>query len=171
MSQFTFETAWPNPPHDIRDEVVEFWGREGVLSHGQASERAAQLLIVCRRSTGAVAGVSTAMPTFVERLGLRCFYFRSYIGKPYRTQGLRRLRIIHQVIRRSYDVLNTRFQQGIDKEMVGLYMEIENRSVKRLRNELVWTDLGANIVFTGMSPNGHHTRVWYFDRARLGVSP
>ena len=167
MCRYTFETVWPNPAKNTRDEVVDFWLEERVLAQGKAEERAAQLLVVCRHIDGVVAAVSTAMPTFVERLGLRCFYFRAFVGPAHRVRGLRSSKVIHQLVRKSYDALNARFQQGIDVDCVGLYLEIENPNLQRHRNELIWTDDGASVVFVGISPGGHHARIWYFDKAKL----
>ena len=167
MPQFTFETVWPDPSPRIREEVVGFWHSEGVLSRGKAIERSAQLLVVCRDKDNAVAGVSTAVSAYVERLGMRCYFFRALVAQTHRAHGLRSSRLIHDLLRKSYDVLNARFQDGSDRECLGLYLEIENESVQRHRDDLVWSEDGANVVFVGYLPDGRHARAWYFDGARL----
>jgi hypothetical protein len=170
MGEYSFEAVWPSPSDAIRTEVVEFWLRESALPEGKAVERAAQLLVVCRDAGGAVAAVSTVVPSRAPTLGLRCFYFRALVGRTHRARGLRGSKLIYRLIRASYDALNERFQRGIDRDIVGLYLEVENPSVQRHRNELVWTDLGANIVFVGALPGGRHARVWYFDNAKIPLN-
>lgn len=167
MRQYTFESVWPSPSADIREEAVSFWLEESALSKGKAMERARQLLVVCRDAEGTIAAVSTAIPSLVKTLGLHCFYFRAFVGRAHRAQGLRGSKVIHKLVHESYDVLNDRFQRGIDSHCVGLHLEIESRSIQRHRNELVWTDDGANVVFLGVLPNGRQSRVWYFEKAKL----
>ena len=167
MEQYSYEVVWPNPSDATRTNVVDFWLQESALAKGKAIERAEQLLVVCRDLDGKVAAVSTVVPSIVSTLGLRCFYFRAFVGRDHRTKGLRASHLIYRLIRQSYDALNERFQTGIDPDVVGLYMEVENRSVQRHRNERIWTDLGANLVFVGRLPGGRHARVWYFENAKI----
>ena len=81
--------------------------------------------------------------------------------------GLRPSGLIQQLIRESYDVLNARFTNGLEAGVLGMYFELENRKLIRARPQLVWNELGANIVFVGKLPNGNHARVWYFERAKV----
>ena len=167
MNDFTFETVWPEPRESVQAEVVDFWLAESAMPEGAAQERAKQLLVVTRDPNASVAAVSTAFPHFVVTLGLRCFYFRAFIGRTNRTKGLLGSKLIHHLLRQSYDVLNERFQFGIDQDVFGLYLEVQNSSILRHRRELVWTDLGANIVLTGFLPTGGQTRVWYFEDGKV----
>lgn len=167
MGEYSFHVVWPSPSDALRAEVVQFWLAEAALPEGKAVERAAQLLVVCRDVDGAVAAVTTVIPSLVQGLGLRCFYFRAFVGRDHRARGLRGSKLIYRLIRASYDALNKRFQRGIDRDVVGLYLEVENPSVQRHRNHLVWTDLGANIVFVGKLQGGRQARVWYFDGAKI----
>lgn len=170
MREYTLETVWPIPPADVQAEVIAFWLKESALSEGKARERADQLLVICRDDDRKIAGVSTALPILVDSLGLRCYFFRAFIGRSHRVRGLRSTKLIHRLVRQSYAVLNDRYQRGFDSSVVGLYLEIENPSIQRRRDELVWSDDGANVVFIGLLPNGHHARVCYFDNARIPQS-
>ncbi len=168
MTEYNFDVVWPNPIDSVQEEVVNFWLDEAAMPEGVARERASQLVLVVRcRVEGNVAAVSTAVPYLVESLGFRCYYFRTLIGKSHRAVGLRSSRLIHRVVRKSYDVLNVRFQQGLEPGILGLYLEVENASVMRSRRTLVWTDMGANIVYIGSLPTGRQARVWYFEDATL----
>jgi hypothetical protein len=147
---------------------VRFWLTEGALvDESRASKRAAELVIVARSTGRRVAAVSTARRVRVHQLGLNCFYYRMFVGRQHRTRGLLSTDLVRRLLLRSYEVLNDRYRDGHDADCVGLYMEVENTSVKRHRNETVWTDLGANVVYIGKTEHGHHARVWYFDGSRI----
>jgi hypothetical protein len=167
MAEYSFETVWPNPSDHVRTEAADFWLEESALSAGKAVERAGQLLVVGRDFDETIAAVSTAVPSFAAIIGLRCFYFRAFVGQAHRARGLCGSKLIYRLIRKSYDALNERYQQGIDPDVVGLYLEVQNPSAQRHRHQLVWTDQGANIVFVGTLPGGRHARVWYFDHAKI----
>ena len=167
MNDYRFEVVWPNPPDELRDEVIRFWLNESAITEGVGRERAAQLVVVGRDPSGHVAAVSTAQPCHIANLGFRCFFFRSFVGRDHRVVGLRPTGLIQRLIHTSYQHLNARFQQGLDADVLGLYFEIENKSTARNRRELVWTDLGANIVFVGILPQERQARAWYFESARL----
>lgn len=167
MNDCELQTVWPDPPQSVQNEVIQFWLSEQAMTEGAANDRATQLLVVARNTTGELAGVSTATPTWVERLKLKCFYFRTFVGKSNRTRGLRANDLVKLILRQSFDVLNARHDEGIDGDVCGIYLEVQNASVLRHRREAVWTDLGANIVFIGGTPSGGHARVWYFDGARF----
>lgn len=90
-----------------------------------------------------------------------------FVGRQDRTNGLSSTDLVRHVLMRSYWVLNDSHQSGHDRDCAGLYMEVESDSVKRHRNQTVWTDLGANVVYIGKTPKGHHARIWYFDGSRI----
>ena len=161
----TYQLArvWPEPAEEIRDEVVQFWLAAGALSDlATARERSRQLLVVARDAHGHVAGVSTAVRILVDQIGFECFYYRTFIAPGARIRGLRSTQLGWQILHESYRLPDERFLHGFDREVLGLYAEIENRSIMRHRNEAVWQDDGMNFVFIGRTESGHHKRVWYF---------
>jgi hypothetical protein len=159
---FELDAVWPCPSKEVREEVVHFWLSEGALGDAaRASKRAAELVIVARGNDRRVAAVSTARRVRVHQLGLNCFYYRMFVGRQHRTKGLLSTDLVRRVLLRSYEVLNDRCRNGHDADCVGLYMEVENESVKRQRNETVWTDFGASVVYIGKTPQGHHARICY----------
>ena len=87
MAEYCFETVWPSPPAEVQTSAVDFWVGESALSESQAVERAGQLLVVCWNDDGAVVAVTTAVASFIETLGLRCFYFRALVGRAHRVVG------------------------------------------------------------------------------------
>ena len=166
---YSIEAVWPFPSSEIREQVARFWLSEGALLDEQrAKKRATELILVVHTNNQQVAAVSTARKVLVRQLDLKCFYYRMFVGRQHRTNGLLSTDLVRHVLARSYQVLNDRYQCGHDQDCAGLYMEVENESVKRHRNQTVWCDLGANVVYIGNTPQGDHARVWYFQGSCIG---
>jgi hypothetical protein len=167
-TDYQLEAVWPTPSLAEREDVINFWLAESALANRAAAEqRAYQLLVVARNGEGQVAGVSTAVRTFVSQLGFDCFYYRTFVGRAHRGHGLRSTKLLWNIALESYRLLNQRFLQGCDPDVLGLYAEIESPSIMRNRSDLVWHDGGMNTVYIGRTPDGRHIRVWYFDGARI----
>lgn len=117
---YQLEAVWPTPPSNVREEVVRFWTAENALpSRSDAEERAFQLLVVARDVDGHVAGVSTAVRTFVPQLGFDCFFYRTFVGQKHRTRGLRSTKLFWNILLASYRLLNERFLRGNDPGVLG----------------------------------------------------
>ena len=165
---YQLEAVWPTPPQNVREEVVRFWLAENALpSRPAAEERAFQLLVVARDADGHVAGVSTAVRTFVPQLGFECFFYRTFVGHKHRARGLRSTKLFWNILLESYRLLNERFLQGNDPGVLGAYGEIENPSVMRSFKHVVWHENGMSSVYIGRTQDGRHIRVSYFDGARI----
>jgi hypothetical protein len=107
------------------------------------------------------------VPALIPQLGFECFYYRTFVGRAARTRGLRSTKLFWKILLESHRLLNERFLRGCDSGVLGLYAEIENRSIMRSRSDLVWRDEGMNAVYIGRAQDGKHLRVWYFDGARI----
>lgn len=167
-ADYHIESVWPQATPEIQAQVVQFWQDQGAIPNAaQARERASELLLVVHTPDKQIAAVSTARSVLVRQLGLPCYYYRMFVARDHRSHGLATTDIVRQVLFRSYQTLNARFVAGTDRDCVGLYMEIENPSVQRNRNETIWQDFGANAVYIGKTPAGHHARVWYFEGSRI----
>lgn len=168
VSEYRLQPVWPTPTAAVQQEVVRCWLTEGALPDRTTAEaRAPQLLVVARDPTGEIAGVSTAIRAFVPQLGFECFFYRTFVGRAHRVQGLQSRQLGKQILQHSHRLLNERFQQGIDPEVLGIYLEIENPVVMHVRNDAVWQDDGMNAVYVGRTSDGRHMRIWYFDGARV----
>jgi hypothetical protein len=168
VTSYQLEAVWPTPSAAVREDVVRFWLAEGALPHRPtAEERAHQLLVVARESSGNVAGVSTAVRTFVPQFGFDCFFYRTFVGRTHRARGMHSTQLFWNILLESYRFLNERFLHGCDSGVLGLYAEIESRSLMQARKDLVWQHCGMNVVYIGRTPDGRHVRVWYFDGARI----
>lgn len=165
--RFRLEFVWPAPTKKVQSDVERFWVNEGALPESTAQARARELLVVTRDNRGRIAAVSTAVRTPVAQLGFDCFYYRTYVGQTSRTRGLRSTELVWDILRESYRLLNQRFAAGYDREVLGIYAEIENPSIMRNCCEATWRDHGANFVFIGRTSDGKHKRIWYFESAKI----
>ncbi len=166
--EYRIDPVWPSASEEIQQRVRQFWRTEGALTdEARAKKRSQELIVVAWTHDQEVAAVSTARRVQVNQLGLGAFFYRMYVGRRHRTRGLRSTDLVRRILLSSYQILNERYRQGHHRDCAGLYMEIENPSVKRHRNETVWTDLGANVVFLGKTPRENHARIWYFDGSRV----
>lgn len=84
------EFVYPKPAPQVQAEAVKFWRENEAVSDEQSAvRRARELLVVARDSAGQMIGVSTCQTMMIDRLGFKCFYYRSVIGKQHRVRGLR----------------------------------------------------------------------------------
>ncbi len=166
--QYHLEAVHPEPSTQLQSEAIAFWRENGALDDSEAAaRRAKQLLVVARDAEGQLIGVSTCQPTMIDRLGFPCFYYRSFIGKQHRSHGLRGLKLAQKILTAAHKHLNNRFLEGCDPNVLGLYLQVESESIRRNRNDLIWTDDGMNCVYIGRNESGHHLRAYYFDGARM----
>ena len=159
--------VWPNPDEKTKDELIQFWLREGVMNEGMAQERSNQLLTVAFDCDGTVVAASTVVRAYIEQLGLKCFYYRSYVSQQHRVVGLRSIQLGKSLLQKSLRFLNQRYLIGHDADIVGVFLEIENQMVMQRKNELVWQTPAMNLLYFGTNRRGHHCRVGYFDGARI----
>ena len=168
MVTYQLQGVWPSPSKAIQDEVVSFWLAEGALPDPAiASQRACELMVVARNAAHQIVGVSTAKAACVDQLRFECFYYRTFVGSANRSRGLHSTGLVWRILQESHRLLNQRFQEGCDPNVLGIYMEIENDKVMRFRNDAVWQENGMNVVYIGQTRDGQHIRVWYFDGARI----
>ena len=107
---YRLEAVWPAPAGTVREDVVRFWLAEAALPDLAAAQaRAGQLLVVARDPDGQVAGVSTAVRTFIDVLGFDCFYYRTFVGHAHRTRGLRSTKLFWRILLESHRLLNEHF--------------------------------------------------------------
>ncbi|MEM8681322.1 MAG: hypothetical protein AAGF97_18400 [Planctomycetota bacterium] len=164
---FTLTTAWPEPDADTRATVRAFWQTHGIIAddHDEmAQRRSKQVMVMAEETTsGQLAGLSTAIQTPVESLGFPCFYYRTFVAPKHRTSWV----LSKEIFMRSYHVLNDRFREGHDPEVLGLLLEVQNESLQRHLRYAVWALDGMNVVYIGKDHRGVHRRVWYFDGALI----
>ncbi|MFO1019785.1 MAG: hypothetical protein U0903_03700 [Planctomycetales bacterium] len=166
--KYELHAVWPEADSATQTDVIRFWENEGAIDSPQERRaRAKELLVVARGVRNQIVAVSTAAPRFVKQLGFECFHYRTFTGTKNRGAGLRGSDVLTTLYRDSYRHLNSRFLQGHDPQVLGLYFEIENPALARYLNRLVWSEYGVDVIYLGISERGLHQRVSYFENSRI----
>ncbi len=157
---FTFVEHWQKGDTANDDAVLQFWEREGALaSDAKPQERLRQVVLDARDADGRVAGVSTAVPITLPRLGQPTYYFRCFIGKDWRKS-----RLVLHLLQRTCDVLED-FARQHNFPCIGVILELENTRFGEALQRAWWPNTG--FVFIGKSQRGLDLRVKYFRGAKL----
>lgn len=157
---FTFVEHWQKGDTANGDAVLQFWEREGALAtDARPQERLCQVVLDARDADGRVAGVSTAVPITLPRLGQPTYYFRCFIGKNWRKS-----RLVLHLLQRTCDVLED-FARQHGFPCIGVVLELENTRFGEAMQRAWWPNTG--FVFIGKSQRGLDLRVKYFRGAKL----
>jgi len=157
---FNFVTHWPQGMPKDGAAVLEFWRRENAIGdEAQAQQRLREVVLHACAETGEVAGVCTAIPITLPRLGQPMYYYRCFIG-----QDWRNTRLVMRMLRRAQMVLED-YARANDYPCVGILLELENKRFSQMLRMPVWINPG--FTYIGRSQRGLDLRVHYFRGARL----
>jgi hypothetical protein len=158
--QFRFVTHWKVASQDNDDAVLQFWEREGALANDtKARERLREVVLDARDSDGRLAGVCTAIPMTLPRLAQPMYYYRCFIGKPWR-----KTRLVFRLLVRAFELLEADARED-DFPCIGVVLELENTRFGEALRSPVWPSTG--FVYIGKSGRGLDLRLRYFHGARL----
>jgi hypothetical protein len=138
--------------------VIEFWRREGIELREREGRRVHEVLFVGLGPSGELAAECSVYLQRVARLRLDLWFLRVYTGREHRMSDL-----AAGLARAAHDHLDAHFANGEDVRGSGLAFEIENPGLST-RVHAVWPLTGA--VFLGLTEQGNHLRVNYFQGAR-----
>lgn len=159
-SSFTFVEHWQKDDPDNAEAVLEFWRRENAIgSEDSAKKRLGEIVLHARDTSGAVAGVATAVKITLPRLGQPTYYFRCFIGKDWRKS-----RLVLHLLRRTCEALEAHARTQ-DFPCIGVVLEMENARFGESLKRAWWPSTG--FVFIGKSQRGLDLRVKYFRGAKL----
>lgn len=159
-SSFTFVEHWQKDCPDDAEAVLAFWKRENAINdEASAKKRLGEIVLHARDATGAIAGVSTAVPITLPRLGQPTYYFRCFVGKDWRKS-----RLVLQLLRRTCETLEA-FARTHNFPCIGVILEMENARFGEALQRAWWPSTG--FVFIGKSQRGLDLRVRYFRGAKL----
>lgn len=145
------------------DAVVELWVREGALSRNRARERVREVALVALERE-AVVGVATAALRDVPHLRMPLWRYRTFVARAHREGDIAFL-LLHA----TRDHLRERFTSGADTRAAGMIFDVQNETLRRVRNEAVWPTSG--FAFIGEDERGAHHRVYYFPGALAPEPP
>jgi hypothetical protein len=158
--RFDFIADWPSPSPETREAVRAFWLREGAFNdETQIAARLPQIVMHARTKDGEVAGVCTAVLTTPPHLAQPVYYWRTFIGRTWRSTTL-----VMKLIKRSSALLEE-YARDNGYPAIGILIELENARFKEKGRMAVWPK--PPFVYIGKSPRGLDVRVWYFEGARL----
>jgi len=106
---------------------------------------------------GAVAGVCTAVPVTLPRLGQPMYYYRCFIGRHWR-----RSRLVLRMLKRAFAVLEEHAHQH-GYPCIGVVLELENARFGETLRKPVW----IGFVYIGKSQRNLDLRLRYFRGATL----
>jgi len=160
---FRFVTHWKVESTENDDAVLQFWEREGALANDiKAQERLREVVLDARDGDGRVAGVCTVIPMTLPRLGQPMYYYRCFIGKPWRNS-----RLVFKLLIHAFDVLE-KFARDNAYPCIGVVLELENTRFGETLRTPVWPSTG--FVYAGKSGRGLDLRLRYFRGAKLKKS-
>ena len=157
---FRFVPHWQLESLENDDAVLQFWEREGALANdAKAKERLREVVFDARDADGRVAGVCTAVPITLPRLGQPMYYYRCFIGKQWR-----RSRLVFRLLLRAFERLEA-YARESHFPCIGVVLELENNRFGETLRSPVWPSTG--FVYIGKSGRGLDLRLRYFRGARL----
>ena len=153
-----FITIWENPAY--YPEVIQFWKELNVLPSEVKDEDRAKELVLLARENGKVIGVTTAFRSKIPFLNQNYFYtFRVLIHPQHRKPGLAsKLTVITR------DFLESLYHRK-ETDCIGIIAFTDKEEYKTVRTEAVWR--ASNLTFIGVTKEGKHLRVYYFEGARI----
>lgn len=158
--KYKFINVWKSEDKGIRKEVIAFWSSLRALpGKVDAKERVNQVVYIVK-ADDEIIGVTTAQRKKIPRLNNNfLFNFRLLIHPKFRNPGLS-----VKVALLTRDFLESLYQDKLT-DCIGMIVLIENEDMKKVRTEAVLK--GTDMVFIGLSKNGHHVRVYYFKGAHI----
>jgi hypothetical protein len=162
LFDYTLEKMPAVLPPALAHEIVNFWVGEGALYAEDAQKRVREVHHVARHGiTGAMVGVCTVKPIYIESMQLTFYNCRSFVSPGHRSHS-----VMKHLFFATYDDLNAAYDPQHQPALpVGIFLDIENTLLKQ-RKGAVWTE-DRNLTFIGVKPNGNHIRIAYFDGAQI----
>jgi len=161
-NDYRFENVWINKSDALQTEILDFWIEHGALgSREKGQARLSEVIKIARTvKDDKLVAVSTVYSGENPQLKQNFFYFRCFVAENHR-----RARLALFLIRAVYSQLNDRFVAGLDPDVIGLMMEVQNDKLQQYHRPAVWTRTG--MVFIGYNARGDQVRVNYFDGAQI----
>lgn len=158
---FTIHNVWQQVDPLLAGEIATFWLEQKALADRRlAIERAQQVVFIARGEEGNIAGVSTAYKQLNPQIEHHFYYMRAFVHPDYRDGDIGRI-----FTRAIVALFELQYVSGADKEVIGVFMEIENRFFQHFRRDAILQEAG--FVYIGKNERGAHLRVRYFEGAQI----
>jgi hypothetical protein len=158
-ARFSFVADWQALDPAEGEAIADFWRREGALNdEAQIRARLPQVVMHAREGD-TVTAVCTAVAMTPPQFGQPIYYYRSFIGKNWRTTTL-----IERMLRRAVKTLED-YAAAHEFPCIGILLELEGARFADKGRMPIWPH--TNFIYVGRSGRGLETRVYYFDGAKL----
>lgn len=164
LADLRFVEHWPRGASaDHAAALVSFWlAEKGFASEADARRRLPEVVMHAQDASGAVAGICTAVPMLLPKLGQPLYYYRCLIGRDWR-----RSLLVMMLLKRTVSLLES-YATATDYPCIGIVVELENERFGSTLAAPVWPNAGRRgFVYVGKSRDGLDLRVFYFRGARL----
>lgn len=160
MSDFRYVAHWQTDLPEEGDAVLAFWkAQNAIADENQARQRLKEVVLHARDPDDEIAGVCTAVPMTLPRIGQPLYYYRCFIAPQWRKS-----RLILYLFKRAFELLEGHARRN-GYPCVGVLAELENSRFNEMGRWPVWPDV--ELVYIGKSQRGHDLRVRYFRGARF----
>lgn len=157
--RFTFVPDWQALDPAEGEAILAFWRSENAIPDEVQMKARLGQVVMHARDGDRVAAVCTALPMTPPQFGQPVYYYRSFVGKAWRTTTL-----IEQLLRRAVKLLED-YAAAHDFPCIGILLELEGARFADKGRMPVWPRSG--FVYVGKSGRGLESRVRYFKNARL----
>lgn len=159
-NEYRIVTDWQQLDAKTGETIRAFWAREQANVAGdEATRRLAEVVAHIVDGSGELAAVATVATRILPRLGQPLYYYRCFVGKPWRSSKL-----VRPLLRHTQKVLES-YARTNDYPCIGILLELENEGFVDTLRWARWP--GIDFSYIGVSPRGMELRVWYFRGARL----
>lgn len=163
ISDIRLITVLGQSTDELRERVISFWKKEGVVPPVVMESRSKELVLIATNAKNEIIGVSTAAKTQAKLLNNNWFYqYRCYIKPDYRVVGFDT-----HLTRESLKVLEAFAKSETTEAPIGVLVVVENPNLSnnKINNAAVWRSY--KMYFMGFNTKGQPIRVYYFKGARI----
>lgn len=164
FSPIEFVEHWPHGPAAAdAEKLVRFWLAENAFStEADARRRLPEVILHAHDSAGEIAGVCTAAPMVLPRLGEPMYYYRCLIGRRWRSTVL-----VMSMLKRASFLLEE-YAVAHAYPCIGIVLELENGAFAKALDSPIWPNAQQRgYVYIGKSRDGLDLRIAYFRGAKL----
>jgi len=160
VSDFSFQVVEGPVSEEIAAKVITLWTESAKISAREAERRLHELVLLLTYKSGEIIGVSTAVKTHFPQIHNYVYAYRCFIHPEFRAPALDT-----QMIVRTKNHLQELCAVDIENKCVGIMVVVQNEILKNQWKQAVWQ--GADMIYVGNTPKGHHIRIGYFKGARI----
>lgn len=160
VTDYSFFTVDSPVSGELAREILDLWTKSAGLTDEQAKKRLTELILYVRDGSGQIIGVATAGKTYFQQIQNYVYAYRCFIEPEARVPALDT-----QMIVRTKDFLQKKSEQETENRCVGILTIVQNEVIKQNWKQAIW--LGADMIYVGNTPEGHHIRIGYFKNAMI----